>query len=59
MFESLLAAGINVLETENVIFEDAEAAVARINMDGPVSDDELASMRDGNPNIISLQLVAL
>jgi D-3-phosphoglycerate dehydrogenase len=59
VFESLLAAGINVLETENVIFEDAEAAVARINMDGPVSDDELASMREGNPNIISLQLVAL
>jgi D-3-phosphoglycerate dehydrogenase len=59
VFESLLAAGINVLETENVIFEDAEAAVARINMDGPVSDAELASMREGNPNIISLQLVAL
>jgi len=59
VFEGLLARGINVLETENVIFEDAEAAVARINMDGPVSDDDLVSMRDGNPNIISLQLVAL
>jgi D-3-phosphoglycerate dehydrogenase len=59
VFESLLGAGINVLETENVIFEDAEAAVARINMDGPVSDDELASMRAGNSNIITLQLVAL
>ena len=32
-----------------MIFEDAEAAVARINMDGPVSDDELASMREGTP----------
>ena len=59
VFEGLLARGINVLETENVIFEDAEAAVARINMDGPVADDDLASMREGNPNIISLQLVAL
>jgi D-3-phosphoglycerate dehydrogenase len=59
VFEGLLARGINVLETENVIFEDAAAAVARINMDGPVSDDDLVSMRDGNPNIISLQLVAL
>src|SRR5204863_1366514 len=59
VFETLLAAGINVLETENVIFEDAEAAVARINMDGPVSDDGITSMREGNANIISLQLVAL
>ena len=58
VFESLLR-GINVLETENVIFEDAEAAVARINMDGPVTRRRAGSMRDGNPNIISLQLVAL
>ncbi len=59
VFEALLANGINVLETENVIFEDAEAAVARINMDGPVADPDLAAIRDGNPNIISVQLVAL
>ena len=32
-------AGLNVLETENVIFEDAEAAVARINLDGAVPDE--------------------
>ena len=59
VFEALRANGINVLETENVIFEDAEAAVARINMDGAVADPDLEAIRDGNPNIISVQLVAL
>ncbi len=59
VFEHLRALGINVLETENVIFRDAEAAVARINMDGPVSEAQLAAVSAGDDNIISLQLVAL
>jgi D-3-phosphoglycerate dehydrogenase / 2-oxoglutarate reductase len=59
VFEHLRAAGINVLETENVIFQDAEAAVARINLDGTVSDDALAAIRAGDENVISLQLVEL
>jgi hypothetical protein len=41
-----------------VIFEDAEAAVARINMDGPLSDAQVAALSEGNENIVSLQLVA-
>ncbi len=59
VFEHLRAEGINVLETENIIFEDAHAAVARINTDGALSDAQLAAIREGNENIISLQLVAL
>jgi D-3-phosphoglycerate dehydrogenase / 2-oxoglutarate reductase len=59
VFEHLRVEGINVLETENIIFEDAEAAVARINMDGSLSDAQLAALRAGNENIISLQLVPL
>ena len=59
VFEGLRADGINVLETENIIFQDAEAAVARINMDGAVSDGRLDAIRAGDENIISLQLVAL
>ena len=59
VFDNLRADGINVLETENTIFEDAEAAVARINMDGPLSATQLTSIRAANEHIISLQLVAL
>jgi D-3-phosphoglycerate dehydrogenase len=59
VFDNLRREGINVLETENIIFEDAEAAVARINVDGAPSDPQLSDIRAGNVNIISLQLVAL
>ncbi len=59
VFDGLRADGINVLETENIIFQDAEAAVARINMDGSVSAGRLDAIRAGDENIISLQLVAL
>ena len=44
MFEHLRSGDINVQETENVIFEGAQAAVARINLDGArltnCSDDQ-------------------
>jgi len=59
VFDVLRADGINVLETENTIFEDAEAAEARINIDGPLSPAQLESIRAGNEHIISLQLVTL
>ncbi len=59
VFEHLRAEGINVLETENVIFEDAGAAVARINMHAAPPASRLAAMADGNDNILSIQLVAL
>ncbi|HTC85377.1 MAG TPA: NAD(P)-dependent oxidoreductase [Candidatus Acidoferrum sp.] len=59
VFDHLRAEGINVLETENVIFEDAEAAIARINMDGTLTPAQLEALETGNANIISLQLVAL
>ena len=39
VFDQLRRVGINVQETENIIFEGAEAAVARIHLDGsPASD---------------------
>ena len=59
VFEHLRVEGINVLETENVIFEDAGAAVARINMDGAPPESRLDAMARGNENILSIQLVAL
>ena len=46
-------------ETENVIFEGAEAAVARINLDGAPSDALLKQIQDGNSDILDLHLVTI
>ena len=59
VFEHLRRDDINVQETENIIFEDAKAAVARINMDRAPSVAQLAAMESGNQDILSLQLVAI
>ncbi|HEY2887613.1 MAG TPA: NAD(P)-dependent oxidoreductase [Candidatus Limnocylindrales bacterium] len=59
VFEQLLVERINVLETENIIFEDGEAAVARINLDGAPSSGLLTAIEAADANIFSLQLVAL
>ena len=59
VFEQLRHGNINVQETENVIFEGAQAAVARINLDGAPSDALLTVMQDGNPDILDLHLVTI
>jgi D-3-phosphoglycerate dehydrogenase / 2-oxoglutarate reductase len=58
VFECLRSAGLNVQETENVIFEGAEAAVARINIDAPPPEKLLASIR-GHQEIIDLHVVEI
>src|SRR6478735_8987964 len=58
VFECLRSNGINVQETENVIFEGAEAAVARINVDSAPADSLVTTIRN-NPDIIDLRVVAL
>ena len=59
VFDHLRQGGVNVQETENVIFEGAKAAVARINLDSAPSDGVLTAMRSGNADIIDLSLVSL
>jgi D-3-phosphoglycerate dehydrogenase / 2-oxoglutarate reductase len=54
----LRAAGINVQEMENVVFEGAEAAIARIHLDDAPPADTLARMGE-NENIIATDLIAL
>jgi D-3-phosphoglycerate dehydrogenase len=58
VFEWLRSGGLNVQETENVIFEGAEAAVARISVDAAPPEKLLTSIR-GHQDIIDLQVVAL
>jgi D-3-phosphoglycerate dehydrogenase len=59
VFDHLRAGDLNVQETENVIFEGAQAAVARINLDGAPPDALLARMQAGNRDILDLHLVSL
>ncbi|HMD35304.1 MAG TPA: NAD(P)-dependent oxidoreductase [Vicinamibacterales bacterium] len=59
VFDHLRGGDINVQETENVIFDGAEAAVARINIDGPPPDALLAKIRSGNADILDLHLVTI
>jgi D-3-phosphoglycerate dehydrogenase len=59
VFQLLRDANLNVQETENIIFDGAQAAVARINLDGEPSGDTQRSIRGGNSDILDLQLVTL
>jgi D-3-phosphoglycerate dehydrogenase len=59
VFEHLREANINVQETENIVFEGAEAAIARINLDRPPSQAQLDAIGPGNEDILSVQLLAL
>ena len=59
VFEYLRVAHMNVQETENIIFDGAQAAVARINLDGAPSARALDAMRSSNADILDLQLVKL
>jgi D-3-phosphoglycerate dehydrogenase len=59
VFDRLRSGEINVQETENVIFEGAQAAVARINLDGAPSDVLLKQIQDGNNDILDLHLVTI
>ncbi len=59
VFNHLRSGNINVQETENVIFDGAEAAVARINLDGAPPPAVLSTIQTGNTDILDLHLVTL
>ena len=46
-------------ETENIVFEGAEAAVARINLDGAPPPALCEKIKAGNPDVLDLQVVKL
>lgn len=59
VFDHLREGNINVQETENIVFEGAEAAVASINLDGRPDEALIERIRAGNADILDLQLVTL
>ena len=59
VFAHLRAGNINVQETENVIFDGAEAAVARINLDRAPDNSVLQQIQNGSGDILDLHLVSI
>jgi D-3-phosphoglycerate dehydrogenase len=59
VFDHLREANLNVQETENIVFEGAEAAVARINLDGAPPAALCDKIKTGHPDVLDLQVVAL
>jgi len=59
VFDHLRARNLNVQETDNVIFEGAEAAIARINLDGEPPADLLRTIAGGNQDILNLYVVKI
>ena len=59
VFECLREAGINVEETENIIFADAEAAVARISVIGEPPAGVVEAIKSGNPHVMDVHVVAV
>ena len=59
VLDAIKAEQINVQEMENIVFEGAEAAVARINLDKAPSSEMLDRLRAGNEDVIELGLLTL
>ncbi|MEK6333891.1 MAG: 3-phosphoglycerate dehydrogenase family protein [Acidobacteriota bacterium] len=59
VLEALKAEHINVQEMENIVFEGAEAAVARINLDQAPSTATLERLRAGNVDIMELDVLEI
>ena len=59
VFDCLKKGGINVQETENIVFEGARAAVARIHVDREPAGEVLGALRSCTPDVIDLSVVAL
>jgi D-3-phosphoglycerate dehydrogenase len=59
VLDAIKSEQINVQEMENIVFEGAAAAVARINLDNAPSDAILDRIRSGSTDIIELNLIQL
>jgi D-3-phosphoglycerate dehydrogenase len=59
VFNNLRRDNLNVQETENIVFEGAEAAVARINLDGTPSVSLCDRIKAENSDVLDLQVVQL
>jgi D-3-phosphoglycerate dehydrogenase len=59
VFDRLKEAGINVQETENVVFDGAKAAVARIHLSSAPKPETIAAIRASTDDILEVALLAV
>ena len=59
VFNYLRSGNLNVQETENIIFEGGQAAIARINLDSEPPAALLRAIEKGNEDILNLHLVKI
>ena len=59
VLDAIKAEQINVQEMENIVFEGAAAAVARINLDNAPTKEVLNKLKSSNTDIIELDLLDL
>jgi D-3-phosphoglycerate dehydrogenase len=59
VLDAIKSEQINVQEMENIVFDGAAAAVARINLDNAPSDAILNRIRSSSADIIELDLIKL
>ncbi|HKR21126.1 MAG TPA: 3-phosphoglycerate dehydrogenase family protein [Pyrinomonadaceae bacterium] len=59
VLDAIKAEQINVQEMENIVFEGAAAAVARINLDNAPSQETLQKLQTSSADIIELDLLKL
>ena len=57
VLDVISAAHINVQEMENIIFEGAQAAVARIHLETVPDDDIMRKIQTASPHILEVSLV--
>jgi D-3-phosphoglycerate dehydrogenase len=59
VLNEIKAANINVQQMENIVFAGAEAAIARIELDGTLEPETMDRIRSGNGDVIETTLLAL
>lgn len=59
VLDAIKSEHINVQEMENIVFEGAEAAVARINLDNALSPETLDRLQAEHADVIELDLLEL
>jgi len=59
VFDRIKTAGINVQETENVVFDGAKAAVARIHLNQAPSAEVLREIEDSTSDILEVTLLPI
>jgi D-3-phosphoglycerate dehydrogenase / 2-oxoglutarate reductase len=59
VMDQIRRAGINIEEVQNLVFDGAEAASCRIQLDAEPGAGLLAALKAGNPDILGLELLTL